>query len=265
MGAWACVPGVTATHSQPRSSRARTGSGSRVPGAGATKNTCVKAASRMALPPAVRRVARTLGPVRMPSPTWSWLRRSTVFHLLSPLLYQSALPLRVTTVAGSSLGCASALDAPTERRRRSSPGAAHVRTIMTCPPRAASLASRPAWRTLLEEGRDAFARVVGEGERGGREARDGLRQLVHRRGELGPRHHAAHQPHVARLARAHLLTGENHEHGALASHAAKDGSHHDQGQEADLDLGQPEGRIVGGDDDVAARGQATAAGERIAV
>jgi len=36
-------------------------------------------------------------------------------------------------------------------------------------------------------------------------------------------------------------------------------------KEADLDLGQPEGRIVGGDHDIAARGEAAAAGERVAV
>src|SRR6266481_4364529 len=290
-GANAWTPGVTDTQSQPRSRRTTTGCRSALPGAsGGRRKTWVSAASRMAWPPPVLSVARTDGLVRRPSPSRSSSRRSATVHLRSPFLKNSALPVRVTMVAGSSEGWAWAVATPT-RSAATTAAPPHARRTMTP---LSWLAPRPLGRALFEEGLDALSGVVGQRdqrnhltqvpERGAivhpghrrrgllcqaqrrrGKARERSSQGVHRGRQLGPRHEPAHQPHLVGFARAHLLAREDHEHGALASHASEDGRHHDERQQPDLDLRQPEHGVIGGDDDVAAGRQAAAAGQREAV
>src|SRR6266542_446309 len=289
-GARTWAPEATAIHSHPRSILTRTGWSGAGP-SGGRKKAWERAARRTAWPPPVRSVARTPGGVLTPSPSPISARSSAGFQAVSPFLNISALPVSVTTIAGSSSGWAGRGRVVAARAAAPARAATpQTRTVILAP----FLSPRPAGRALLEERGNAFLGVVRQRDQGeelpeiaegcavlharhggcrllrqaesrGREARERPRQPVHGLVELGPRAEPADEPHLGRLARADLLAREDHEHAPLPPNGPQDGRHHDQRQEPDPDLRQAEDGILGGDDDIAAGRQAAATRKREAV
>src|SRR6266542_3088941 len=235
-GARTWAPEATAIHSHPRSILTRTGWSGAGP-SGGRKKAWERAARRTAWPPPVRSVARTPGGVLTPSPSPISARSSAGFQAVSPFLNISALPVSVTTIAGSSSGWAGRGRVVAARAAAPARAATpQTRTVILAP----FLSPRPAGRALLEERGNAFLGVVRQRDQGE---------------EL---------PEIAEGC-AVLLAREDHEHAPLPPDGPQDGRHHDQRQEPDPDLRQAEDGILGGDDDIAAGRQAAATRKREAV
>ena len=73
------------------------------------------------------------------------------------------------------------------------------------------------------------------------------------------------RPHASAVARVDRLAGQQHLHDALARDVAADADGRRGAEDADVDAGQREGRVVGGDGEVAHRDELAAGGRRDAV
>jgi hypothetical protein len=95
---------------------------------------------------------------------------------------------------------------------------------------------------------------------------DRRRPPLRRAEEVRCRHHLVHQPHPQRLGGRDRLAGEDHAHRDLERDVPGKPMHPARGgHEPDARLGQPEGRMLGGHDDVARERDLEAAAEREAV